>query len=147
MGFKHIVPSEQAALMDTWMKEHGGIAVWKSINLANPDTSWTTPLGGEKPNWQAANEPDRTITDPALVGVATLKEVKRLHMALRMGSQGLSLKLTDGSNRRLNAALAAAYEKYGKATYVFDHGTQDAVILVPDGQIIPLPEYIEKTGG
>src|ERR1700693_5710362 len=101
----HIVNEVNAALFDEWIRTRGGLAVWRSINLSNPGASWTTPLRNAdgspvtKPTWEAANQPERVITDPADVVVSVDKEVQRFHVALRMGSQGLSIKVSDGGSR------------------------------------------------
>jgi hypothetical protein len=146
----HKVKPENAARMWNWLQMRGGIAVWRSINLSNPGASWSTPAltaNGEptpKPTWQAANAPERIITDPAQVHVMVAREVKRFHVAVRMGGNGLMMKLTDGSSRRLRAAVASASEKYGTdAWYEFDYDMQDAVILVETASI-PIAEWVAK---
>ncbi len=145
---KHVVTEENAEKFWKWIHERGGIAIWKSVNLANPGGSWSCPVNDEtgnkkgKPTWEAANEPERIITDPAEIEVSIPKEVRRLHVALRRGSQGLSWKLTDNSSRRLRNAVARTYDETGKNSwYEFDYVSQEAVIYI-DGQLIPLIEYI-----
>jgi hypothetical protein len=62
-----------------------------------------------------------------------------------MGSQGLSIKVTDGGTRRIRAAVAKAKEQYGDAWYEFDYGNyENAVILAPD-KSISLKNFIEST--
>jgi hypothetical protein len=129
-----------------WVRNRGGIAVWRSIDLSNPGQSWSTPLRDKegkptsKPNWRAGNEPSRCITDPRDVLVVEDKEVKRFHIAVRIGAQGIMLKLTDASSRRVRRAV----EKAGKgAYYEFDHNTQEAVILAPARQLT-LFEWAEQ---
>ena len=143
---KHLTSPEDAARFKTWLETRGGIAVWPSINLSNPDASWSTPALNEdgtpmtKPTWQAANEPERIITDIADVEVVIDKEVKRFRVGIRTGSQGMMLKVTDGGSRRIRAAV----EKAGKgAYYIFDYGTQEAVILAPE-RIVPLADWTES---
>lgn len=129
-----------------WLAERGGLALWRSINFSNIGASWTTPVNDEdgnpkgKPTWEAANEPERIITDPAEVVVAVPKEVKRFHVAIRQGSQGMTMKLTDGATRRVRAAVAKAGEG---AWYEFDYGMQDAVIYVAD-KTVPLTEWKDE---
>lgn len=55
-------------------------------------------------------------------------EVKRFHIGLRMGSQGLIVKVTDGGTRRIRHEVAKAGDG---AYYTFDYGTQEAVIMRP----------------
>ncbi len=146
------VSLENAQKFWDWIKTRGGIAVWRSVNLSNPGASWSTPAMDEKgnnypkPTWQAANEPERIIIDPNDVEVYSSKEVKRFHVAIRRGSQGLTLKLTDGGSRRVERAVAKAEEDTGKdAWYEFDHYTQEAVIYVAD-EVISLTDYAKKQG-
>lgn len=137
MTDKLVCAEAHAALFQQWIQTRGGLAVWPSVNLSNPAASWTTPVLGPdgqpagKPSWQAADQPARVITDPADVQVTTFREVKRFRVGLRVGSQGFTVKLTDGATRKVRAAV----EKAGPgATYRFDYEKQEAVIEVPDGQ-------------
>jgi hypothetical protein len=67
-------------------------------------------------------------------------EVKRFRVGVRAGSQGLSLKVTDGGTRRIRSAVKRAGEG---AYYKFDYSTQEAVIFKPGTQI-PLLEFLGK---
>lgn len=157
---------KDAAKIHGWLLHRGGILIWRSVNLSNPGQSWTTPatirrgdcegskaqegspddiLPYPKPTWQAANQSERHITSAADVRVSTAKEVKRFHVATRMGGNGLSIKLTDASSRKLRSEVAKAHEQYGKdAWYVFDYGDyKNAVILIEDSAI-PLTEWVAK---
>lgn len=137
--FEHITSVENAELISKWFDESGGIAVWGSLNLSDPGTTWTTRLDSGKPNWAAANKPELKITDPNQVGVVTYKEVKRFYVAVRRSSSGLMLKLTDGATRKVHRAV----EKAGDgAIYEFDYFTQEAVILVPD-EVVSLTKWRE----
>jgi hypothetical protein len=130
----HIVRAEDAAKIAQWLDSRGGIAIWQSINLSNPGASWTTPAKTEdgqpypKPTWEASNAPERIITSPADVIVSVDKEVKRFRVGVRMGSQGMSLKVTDGGTRRIRRAVIKAGDG---AYHVFDYETQEAVIMAP----------------
>jgi hypothetical protein len=142
---KHICTAENADKFRNWLQTRGGILVWSSANLSNPGASWSTPaLTAEgkaypKPTWEAANNP-RLITDPGEVVVSIDREVKRFHIAVRRGSQGLTLKVTDSGTCRIRAAV----ERAGKgAYYMFDYETQDAVIKAPVSQQ-PISEYIAQ---
>lgn len=145
-AFDHTVNAEYAERIAKWITDAGGVDVYASVNLSNAGTNWTVPMGSGKPNWQAANEPHLTVTDPARIGVIVFQEYKRFRVALRVSGNGLSLKLTDASNTRLNKHLAAGQEKHGLSTHVFDYSTQEAIVLVPSGVTLPLPEYIAKIG-
>lgn len=141
---KHSVAPENVLKFREWFATRGGLAIWHSINLSNPSGSWTTPalaVDGTptlKPTWQAADAPERLITDPSEVVVTVAKEVKRFHVAVKRGG-GLMLKLTDGGTRKVRAAVAKAGPD---AWHEFDYTTQEAVIFVP-GIEVPLPEWTE----
>lgn len=128
-----------------WFRTRGGICIWRSINLSNIGASWTTPLVGPdgqqpgRPNWQAEPAPSLIITDPAEVVVDTPLEVKRFHVAVRPGAQGLMLKLTDASSARLRREVEKAGEG---AWHEFDYMTQEAVIFQPAGKSVPLTEWM-----
>lgn len=136
--FKITCDVQDAHKLKEWVKTCGGVAQWESVNLSNPNAAWLTPANvTSKPTWQAANEPAQIVTDPTEIGVITYREVKRFHVAVRRGSQGLSLKLTDASSTKLRKAL----EKAGDgATYWFDGFSQDAVIMVP-AEIVSLDNW------
>jgi hypothetical protein len=135
-----VTPENKQAILD-WLENRGGVAVWKSVNLSNPGISWFTPARDEdgtpsgKPNWQAASEPDSIVTDPGAVGVVTYKEATRFHIATRLSSTGLYVKLTDGSSRSVRKSVAKWVREVGEdmapyVTYKFEW--DDAVILIPD---------------
>lgn len=139
----HITNVANAAKIWTWLNERGGLAIWESINLSNLGATWTTPANdkdGEptkKPTWQAGETP-RIITDPAEVLVSIDREVKRFRVGIRLGSQGMTYKVTDGGSRRIRKEVAKA----GKNAYhLFDYETQEAVIMASD-KTVPIAEYI-----
>lgn len=142
--YKQTCSPENAPRFREWIASRGGVAVWPSVNMSKPGASWSTPAltaEGEpmgKPTWQADSKPAFVVTSEADIGVETMREVKRFHVATRHGrSNPLLIKLTDASDRKLRAAL----EKAGKgSSYEFDYSTQEAVILVPE-TIVPLTEW------
>jgi hypothetical protein len=132
---KHECSPENASRMLAWIRDRGGIAVWRSINLSNPNGSWSSPVltNGEptsRPTWEAEGKPSRIITDANDVVVITRKEVKRFRVGLR--GIGLVRKLTDASTRKLRAACKKAGED---SSYEFDYETQEAVITAPDTKV------------
>jgi len=144
----HYCTPETAHRFADWLATRGGIAVWRSGNISNPGASWSTPalvLDGTptpRPTWQAEMTPERIITDIALVRVSMWREVKRIKVSTRMGTQGLTIKLTDASADRLRQTLARLSRKHGKdTTYGFDYNTQEAVISVED-EAIPLADWL-----
>jgi len=144
--FRYVAEATNAARIAEWLRTRGGIAIWRSVDLSDLDKSWTTPLRDESgarvtspPHWKAEGSPSTVITDPAEVGVTLSREVARFRIAVRRGTQGLSLKLTDASSRRVRAAVDKAGEG---AHYTFDYGTQEAVILAPEKEPVPLREWL-----
>jgi hypothetical protein len=135
MKYEVTVPGAKTQIME-WLRDRGGVIVWENINLSDPTKGFTyTPAktsdgqdGHEKkPHWGVRAK--EVVTDPDKFRFAKeLKEVKRFRVAVRMGSQGMSLKVTDGGTRRIKAALAKAGPD---SCYEFDYDTQEAVILVP----------------
>ena len=140
--FQHITESINAEKVLSWLRTRGGIAIWSSINLSNLGKTWTTPAlkeNGEptdRPSWQVSREPV-IITDAGKVGVSVDQEVKRFHVGVRRGAQGMTYKVTDASGRRIRREI----EKAGVgAFYEFDYSEQSCVILKPD-RIIGILEY------
>jgi hypothetical protein len=134
---------ENASLIATWIKTREGVVVWKSIDLSDPHKEMLTP--GDKllkPHWKMANQPAYIIKEAKDITVITAKELKRFHVATRMSGNGMSMKCTDASSRRIEAAVTKAGEG---AFYVFDYGDEkNCVIMVPD-KTISLTEYMETT--
>lgn len=133
----HTIDPSNAAKMWDWLQNRGGILIWSSANLSDPGVTWSMPARGkdgqpntQKPHW-GADKVIRHITDPAEVFVSVPKEVKRIRIALRRGSQGMSFKLTDASSQRVRKAVADVGEKYGTdAWYAFEG--DEAVIYRED---------------
>ena len=71
------------------------------------------------------------------------KEVKRFHVAVRLGSQGMSYKVTDGGTRRIRAEV----EKAGDgAYYTFDYDDyKNAAIMAPEKEM-SLSAYAKEKG-
>lgn len=137
-------PADAAKVYD-WLKNRGGLMIWKSANLSNPGASWTTPRlradGSEspKPTWEADEKPDRIITDAGDVEVVQDREVRRFRVKIE--PHGLTIKLSFTSSERVRAAI----EKAGPgATYKFDYSSQEAMILVPD-KVTPISEWVSKS--
>ena len=140
-----IVP-ENAEKISTWLKTRGGVAIWNSVNLSNPGGRWLTPKRQEtgedytKPTWQAENTPEIiTVADDILVAVPKL--VKTLRIALRIGRQGLSIKLTDASSRRVLRAEAEAGE--GSWHEFGGYDGQDCLIYKTD-RLVPLTQFVKE---
>jgi hypothetical protein len=134
------VPGARAKFED-WIANRGGILVWENVDLSNPGAgNMFTPVRdaegkpndtNQPPNWtHRYKETCTKIKDFRFV--KEMKEVKRFRVAVRMGTQGLMIKLTDGSTKKLHKALDKVKEETGQdAMYRFDYSTQEAVIEVP----------------
>lgn len=103
---------ENAERFAMWLKDRGGISLWKSLNLSNPGASWCTPALSEdgtdypKPNWQTESTPALTVCDSDFVGVEIPQEFKRIKISLQQ--RGMKVVLTDGSTRKVTKALEEA---------------------------------------
>jgi hypothetical protein len=140
----YITTPDNAEKIADWLKNRGGIAIWTSVDLSRAGQTLTTPAVSPegkqfpKPVYWVDSTPAIIITDPAEVLISKDVEVKRFHVALRRGDNGLKVKCTDGASRRIRAAVAKAGEG---AFHTFDYSTQEAVILKPE-LLIPLLEYL-----
>jgi len=119
-----------------WVANRGGVIVWESADFQDrpfiftPAKKENSDEQYEKPYW--AYRVREVVTDISRFDFVDLAEVKRFHIAVRLGSNGLMLKLTDASTRKVRNAVEKATEKYGrKALYGFDYDTQEAVIWIP----------------
>jgi hypothetical protein len=143
----YVVSEEHAAKIAEWIKARGGIAIWESISLSCPGESMTTPVRKAdgtpttKPDWKLGNTPARIITDMAEVTVSQDVEVKRFHVAVRFGAQGLALKVSDGGTRRIRREVAKAGEG---AYYVFDYGSEENAVIMKPAKLIPLAEWLDS---
>lgn len=133
---------KNAKLLKKWLDERGGINVWRSIDLSDPGVETFTPGDRtEKPHWKFADKPALTITDPAKVFIVDTLEVKRFHVAVRLGAQGMTIKCTDVSTARVRKEVANAG---GDAWYEFDYETQEAVIYKPGVNKLSLLDYLAR---
>ncbi len=145
----YVCEEVNAAKIHGWLLHRGGILIWRSVNLSNPGQTWTSPALTEdgkeytKPNWQCDSKPERHIVDIAEVSVATSKEVKRFHVAVLMGGNGMQLKLTDGASRKLRAEVEKAHEKYAKpAWYWFDDYSEENCVIMIDSETVPMADWV-----
>jgi hypothetical protein len=138
------VQPENALKIKEWLATRGGVFVWESVDFASlgqtSSTPATTPEGQPypKPGWKFGDKPKEHVTDIARYEVSIDKVVKRFKVGVRMGGQGMSLKVTDAGSRRIRKEV----EKAGVgAYYVFDYDSdKNCIILAPD-KVVPLAEY------
>ena len=145
--YEHSCEERNAERFADWIENRGGVAVWESINLSNIEASWSTPAltkeekPYEKPNWQCTAMPQKTITDPDKIEVIIPVEVKRFHVAVRIGGQGFSIKVSDGGTRRIHKEVEKAGEG---AYYAFDYDDYDNAVIMKPGDSCSLTEWKEK---
>jgi hypothetical protein len=122
---------------ESWIAERGGVQVWENQNMSDPDAgSMYTPLMTEQgepmpaPHWSV--RAGEIVTEiERFRFAAEVVEVDRLHVAIRRSGNGLMVKCTDGSTRRIRGRCMKAEMKYGdRVIYRFDYDTQDCVIFV-----------------
>lgn len=148
MNEPHGIRVENAVKILNWIKTRGGVAVWRSVNLSNPGMSWTCPVNDEygvakpRPYGEAESTPSRVITSTDDIMVHTDVEVGRFKIHLRMSDNGLMLKLTDNSTLKVNKATRDAGPY---AYHLFDYGTEEAVILAPDGNSMTLTQWAKES--
>jgi hypothetical protein len=147
MKDKHVINETNAETIWGWLKERGGVSMWRSIDLSDPTASWITPRlteAGEpasKPSWKAEPTPHRIISSADEIEVSRPVELKRIKAIVRRGAQGFSLKLTDACTRRVREAVDTARAKHGVAWFEIDYFANEVVILT-DGEVTPLREFI-----
>jgi hypothetical protein len=145
--FRTECSAEDAPKFALWIKERGGIAVWKSVNLSNPGGSWSTPVRDVNgsvngpPTWQCGFKPDAIVSDPAEVGVYREVLFKAFPVAVRRSGNGLMLKLTDAAQRKLEATLERCKEQHGSAHYRSGVLQGPSIGVFYTGSLVPLSEF------
>ena len=123
---------------ESWIKDREGVSVWENAILSDAVAGYhfspKKDANGNlcmTPHWSYRLK--EVITDiNRFQFVREMKEVKRFHVAVRFGSQGLSLKLTDASSRRVRRECDKIKERYDTSpVYNFDYNTQECVIEIP----------------
>lgn len=107
---------EHAGKYRDWLRERGGLAVWTSQHIADRGAKTVTPADAPSPGWRYT-QPPTIVTDPAQVGIYQEVLYKRVRVALRVSGNGLSTKLTDHSQAKVNKVMATCREEHGSAHY------------------------------
>lgn len=146
------------AKFEEWIKGRGGVRVWNNVDMSNLDggdmyTPALTEDGKEYPKSRWSHAQGELIQDIGRFVFATEEVlVKRFHVGIRLGAQGMCLKLTDASSARVHRECQKVKDKYGRApSYGFDYEAQDCLINLPifegeafkDGEIVRLPNHGE----
>ena len=121
---------------EDWMRTRGGVLVWTNLSMSSPDAghmftpaTTSTKEDGKlhKPHW-SYGKPELHTSLEDFRFVKEMREVKRFHVGIRLGSQGMAYKLTDGATRRVRKEC----DKAGpESTYHFDYDTQECVVCLP----------------
>ena len=150
MSTKVRVDPSNAQQIFEWIRDRGGIAIWESENLADTARTWMTPIRNtdgtsriEKPHWSAGRIA-RVVTDPVEVEVVVPKEVKRFHVAVRMATNSMVLKLTDASTKQLRRAVERAAQEHGDAWYGFDYTSHQNAVIYVAAEVVPLAEWMRR---
>lgn len=147
---RYACDESNAARIHDWLMTRGGILIWGTVSLSYPGKTWTTPFKDKdgnvasKPHYSCPTEPERHITSIDDVDVITAKEVKRFHVATRMGSQGMCIKVSDGGTRRIKSEVAKAREKYGSAWHEFDYFDEKNAVIMIEGDRVSMSEWARK---
>lgn len=143
-----VVNADIASQVAEWIEKRGGVAEYASVNLSNPSGTWICPIVDQdgkptgKPNWQCRSEPEVVAKSLSEVEVVQASEFTRFRVGLKQ--KGLSRIVNDGSQRRIDAALARAEKKTERPSFLqFDYATQEAVIMVESGKV-PLEDYLRQ---
>lgn len=128
---------------EAWIKDRGGVQVWNNVNLSDCGagllftpalTDSTTPEQTPKPHW--SRERGEVVKDISRFRfLKAFKEVKRIKIAVRVGSQGLSLKLTDASSAKVR--------KWCEKIAEGNNGVQPYYHFECDECVLELPEWDE----
>lgn len=156
---------ENAPRFADWIKNRGGIAHWTCADLSNASKTWSSPAMDPCPNigkagvagscalcngtgfvphpkehWSMDPKPE-IVTDPSEVMVYEARELKRFHVGVRRGRQGMSLKVTDAGTARIHREV----EKAGKgAFYCFDYGDEKNCVIMVSKDYGTLKTWMEK---
>lgn len=147
---KLTIDERNASQVATWIKDRDGVLVWDSALIGNSSQSITPYLSCDgslrtkKPGWNSKDHPSLHITNTDDVSVIKWKEYKRFHVATRIGSQGLSIKVTDGGSNKIRNEVAKAKEKNKEKeiTYDFDYYDYKNVVIYIEDTKISLTDWM-----
>lgn len=110
--------AKNAAKLAAWIEHRGGVAVWPSADLSDPDHQWLTPALTDsepttRPNWKCGQAKIVTTTDE--VGIYQESTFREFTVAIRRSENGLSAKLTDASQAKVERVIAQCKDKHGNA--------------------------------
>ena len=133
---------ENAPRIGHWIRERGGVAIFRLLNKFDPAKFWVVPVLNSKgerlvrPSLYAEPEPSRVIMDPAEVVVETYREIMRFHIEMEYAhGLGSTFHTTRNGTRKILEALEKVSAEYGVSTvYETDFYTHEAVIKILDTQ-------------
>lgn len=121
MTFKIEISKADAPRIADWLANRGGVAIWESLDLSDAGARTFTPaltidgIDTPRPSWRYADKPVEIVTQASDIGVYQEKLYKAFPVSLRRSSNGMMLKLTDNSQRKLDKHMQNCREKHGDA--------------------------------
>lgn len=115
MTFKIEVSKADAPRIAGWLANRGGVAIWQSLDLSDAGARTFTPADASRPSWRYADKPVEIVTQASDIGVYQEKLYKAFPVSLRRSSNGMTMKLTDNSQRKLDKHMQDCREKHGDA--------------------------------
>jgi hypothetical protein len=140
MTFKIEIHERDRERILDWMANRGGVAIWSSLDLSRAGQRTFTPADATQPSWHFNTKPDEIVTDRADIGVYTETLFKAFPVSLRRSSSGMTLKLTDPSQRKVDRHMEQCHEKHGNAHYQKGVLTDKAASIgvYYAGEVVPL---------
>lgn len=117
MTFKIEISKADAPRIADWLANRGGVAIWQSLDLSRAGERVFAPADAPRPSWRYADKPVEIVTQAGDIGVYTETLFKAFPVSLRRSSNGLTLKLTDNSQRKVDTVMRQCKEKHGNAHY------------------------------
>lgn len=123
MTFKIEIERANAERIADWLANRGGVAIWESRDLRSAGARSFTPAlttTGEPttaPGWQWNTTPVEIVTQVGDIGVYDEVLYKAFPVTLRRSSSGMSLKLTDASQRKVDKIMRQCRDEHGGSHY------------------------------
>lgn len=146
--WEHDCSESNALKFAEWIRDRGGVAVWKSQDLGDLAASWSTPVrtaAGETikaPHWKCGQSTPTIHTDMNTIGVFQSEKFKEVLVKLKQS--GMSLVLTDTSQWRLDRAMERCRVKHGDAWYRKGGLEFPSMEVRYTTSLISLREWLEK---
>lgn len=117
MTYKIEVTRKNAPKLLDWLAKRGGIAIWESKDLARAGQRTFAPADNPSPGWHFGNMPVEIVTDRKDIGVYDETLYKAFPVSCRRSGNGLSITLTDPSQRKVDKVMQECAAKHGNSHY------------------------------